>query len=138
MNQIIITGRLTAEPELKNTASGVEVCNITVAVDRSHQKKDADKVSDFFSCTAWRHEAAYVCNYAHKGDRVLVKGEMQSRKYEDKDGNNRIAWEIAVERVEIFGGRRSENAETTPTPSAQNATAETGGYEPIVNDDLPF
>lgn len=100
MNKIIVTGRLTKEPELRTTATGMEVCNFSVAVDR-RAKKGAEKESDFFDCVAWGKSGVFVSTYFGKGDGINIEGRMESRKWQDKDGKNRISWEIQAENVEF-------------------------------------
>lgn len=95
MNVICIVGRLTADPELKTTSSGKSVASFNVAVD--NQGKDSG--ATFFRCQAWEKTADFVTNYLSKGRLVSVTGRIQSRKFTDKDGNNREAWEVTAERV---------------------------------------
>lgn len=106
MNKIIISGRLTKDPELKSTGSGIEVCNFTVAVDR-RVGKDGEKKCDFIDCTAWRKTGVFVEKYFKKGDGINVVGRMESEKYTDKDGNNRTAWKVTVDEVEFHYGKKS-------------------------------
>lgn len=112
LNNIVIHGRLVRDPEMKTTNSGVSVCNLTVAVDRSYNKQGEEKQTDFFNCTCWRGLAEMVCKHFHKGKEILLTGEMQSRQYTDKDGNNRTAWEIHVNSVDFCGSKNDarENA----------------------------
>ena len=105
MNKIIITGRLTRDPELKTANSGTELCSFTVAVDRSRKNKAGEKVTDFFDCTAFGKGGVFVNTYFHKGDGINIEGRMESRKYVDKDGNNRTAWGVTVEQVEFPHGK---------------------------------
>ena len=93
MNSIKITGRLVADPELKRTQNDTPVCSFNVAVDRIYSK---EKEVDFFTVVCWRQTAEFVAKYFAKGRKILVEGEMQSRKYTDKEGNNRTAWEVRV------------------------------------------
>ena len=123
LNHITIHGRLTANPELKQTQSGVSVCNFTVAVDRSYSKGE-DKITDFFTVVCWRGLADMVSKYFSKGKEILVSGEMQSRKWQDNDGNNRISWEIMASGVD-FCGSKSENGaapNTTAVPASDFTT----------------
>lgn len=113
MNICIIKGRLTADPELKTTSSGVSVCSFSIAVDRSYKGKDGERQTDFFIVSAWRGTAEFVSKYFRKGEHILVVGEMQSRRYKDKDGNNRIAWELIANSVEFCGGKG--NNQSAPT-----------------------
>lgn len=131
LNTITIHGRLTADPELKHTQSGVSVCNIKVAVDRSYSNGE-DKITDFFTVVCWRGLADMVAKYFTKGKEILVSGEMQGRKWIDNDGNNRVSWEIQAHSVD-FCGSKGNNA-----PATENATV--ANFTAISDDDgpLPF
>lgn len=134
MNKIIIKGRLTRDPELRQTGSGVPVCNVTVAVDRAYSKED--KRTDFFDCVFWRQGAEFVGKYFAKGREILVEGEMQSRKYQDKEGNNRTVWEIGNAHAEFCGSKPDGGntyAQGAPAPSG-GGFAETGEED----GELPF
>ena len=104
MNIIAIKGRLVRDPEIRQTQSGVSVTNITVAVDRSYSA-GGEKQTDFFDCVFWRQGAEFVSKYFKKGKEIIVTGEMQSRKWQDKEGNNRISWEIQNAHAEFCGGK---------------------------------
>lgn len=117
VNHIIIHGRLTADPELKQTQSGVSVCNFTVAVDRSC-KNGEEKQTDFFTVVCWRGLADMVAKYFIKGKEILVSGEMQSRKWQDNDGNNRTSWEIMANGVDFCGSKSENGGNSAPTNSA--------------------
>ena len=128
MNKIVIKGRLTKDPELRQTQSGVPACNITVAVDRAYSKED--KQTDFFDCVFWRQGAEFIDKYFTKGQEILVDGEMQSRKYEDREGNKRTVWEIGNAHAE-FCGSKSDRAST-----GQNSPGE---FSEVDNDEeIPF
>ena len=116
MNIIAIKGRLVRDPECKKTQNGVTVCNITVAVDRAYSN-GGEKQTDFFDCVFWRQGAEFVSKYFSKGKEIIVQGEMQSRKWTDKEGNNRISWEIQNAHAEFCGGK----SDTVSTPSAEPA-----------------
>ena len=128
LNTITIHGRLTQDVELKQTQSGVSVCNFTVAVDRSYQKGE-DKITDFFTVVCWRGLADMVLKYFGKGKEIIVSGEMQSRKWQDNDGNNRVAWEIQANTVDFCGSKGNNQ------PTTENATR--GDLDAVV-EDLPF
>ena len=133
LNTITIHGRLTADPELKQTQSGVSVCSLTVAVDRSYTKPGEDKTSDFFTVKCWRGLADMVSKHFTKGKEILVNGEMQSHKWQDNDGNNRISWEILANSVDFCGSKEKTSATTENTAQAD--------FEPIEDnsdEDLPF
>lgn len=107
MNNVIISGRLTADPELKSTPNGVSVCTFIVAVDRATK----DDAADFPVVVAWRQTAEFVAKYLSKGRRIIVKGEIRTRNYEDKDGNKRKATEIQADRVEFADSQKQNNQE---------------------------
>ena len=132
LNTITIHGRLTAGPDLKQTQSGVSVCNFTVAVDRS-TSKSKDKITDFFTVVCWRGLADMVSKHFTKGKEILVTGEMQSRKWQDNDGNNRISWEIQANTIDFCGNKTSN--------TATNENLLQSNFEAIEDDsdeDLPF
>ena len=134
LNHITIHGRLTADPELKTTQSGVSVCNFTVAVDRSY-KNGEEKQTDFFTVVCWRGLADMVSKYFAKGKEILVSGEMQSRKWQDNEGNNRISWEIMANGVDFCSSKSDNGGNSAPTYQANNAPK----FEEIKDDDdLPF
>ena len=136
MNKIIIHGRLTRDPDLRKTNSGVDVCTISVAVDRDFVKEGEERQADFFDCTFWRGKASAVAKYFSKGREIVVCGSMQSRKYQDKDGNNRTAW--GIESCDFdFCGSKSENSGSA-APVTVVGTAE--DYQLLDGDDgaLPF
>ncbi len=107
MNMVAITGRLTADPELKTTPNGMSVCTFIVAVDRCSK----DDVADFPTVVAWRQTAEFVARYLAKGRRVAIKGEIRTRNYEDKDGNNRKATEIQADRVEFADSPKNSDSQ---------------------------
>lgn len=108
-NRIIIGGNLVRDPELRQTAQGVSVCSISIAV---HRIAKEDK-TDFFEVVCWRQGAEYIAKYGRKGDTVIVSGRMQSRDREDKQGNKRTSWEIAADEVTVVSSKQS-TAEPTP------------------------
>lgn len=108
LNRIIIMGRLTAAPELKTTQSGLIVVSFTVACERDFGS--GEKQTDFIDCTAWRGTAEFVSKYFRKGSMIVVSGRLQSRKWEDRDGNKRTNWEIQAESV-YFGESRRDDAQ---------------------------
>lgn len=133
MNIIAIKGRLVRDPEIRQTQSGVSVTNITVAVDRSYSA-GGEKQTDFFDCVFWRQGAEFVSKHFSKGKEIIVQGKMQSRKWQDKEGNNRISWEIQNAHAEFCGGKSDNGAvNTTVTNSNEN------DFSVIENsDDIPF
>lgn len=133
MNFIAIHGRLVRDPETRHTQSGVAVTTITVAVDRAYSG-DGEKQADFFDCVFWRQGAEFVSKYFSKGEEIIVQGEMQSRKWTDKDGNPRTSWEIQNCQAEFCGSAKASD-------NAQNITVQPAtGFVPIDEPDssLPF
>ena len=112
LNHIVVMGRLTRDPELRTTQSGVNVASFTVAVERDFGGRDgAERQTDFFDCAAWRQTGEFVSKYFQKGRMIVVSGRMQSRKYQDREGNNRTAWEIQADNVYFGDSKRdSDNA----------------------------
>lgn len=135
-------GRLCSEPELKVTPQGVHVCSFRIAVDRRFQQKGEEKKSDFFNIVAWRGTGEFVNQYFRKGRMILVEGELQTRQYADKNGNQATWYEVNAERVS-FTGEKSDNAapeESAPAQvPAQQAEAHAGDFSPATSDDdYPF
>lgn len=140
LNDITIMGRLTKPIEKKTTPSGVSVINNTVAVDRDRKNGD-EKLTDFIDCVFWRFNADFLEKYADKGRMVVVHGRLESRKWQDKDGNNRISWEIQADNVYLADSKRDGNAQTAPAGTAPTETAAAAGDFPVIDgesDDLPF
>lgn len=135
LNQVVEVGRITAEPELKNTSSGVANVNFTLAVERAYAKKGEERETDFIQCVAWRGNAEFLAKFAHKGDVVGVQGELHSRKYEDKDGKKRTAYEVVADEISIFNGRKGDSAHA---PAPQASTAPASIDVAADDDDLPF
>lgn len=131
LNHIIIHGRITADPELRQTPSGVSVCNFTVAVDRSYARGE-DRQTDFFNCVAWRGLADTISKFFPKGKEILLSGEMQSRRWEDDQGNKRISWELIADSFDFCGNKENKNN------ISSNETVSSDITETINDDDIPF
>ena len=134
MNSINITGRLTADPELKKTQSGVSVCSYTLAVKRPKVKD----VTDFINCVSWRQGAEYLTMYGRKGNMVAVAGVMTSRKWQDNNGNNRVTFEVIADTVELVGGNQEWQKQQQ---TATNGHTTQGGFmevDDMDGEDLPF
>ena len=146
LNHITIMGRLTRDPELRRTQSGVAVCSFSVAVDRDFQSREAsEKQTDFIDCVAWRQTAEFVSKYFSKGRMIVVDGTLQSRKWQDKAGQNRVSWEIIADNI-YFGDSRRDGASggdySAPVSGGAegySAPAASGGFAEIEEDgELPF
>lgn len=128
LNHIAIHGRLTRDPEMRRTGSGIAVVNFTVAVDRDVKGQDGNRETDFFDCVAWRATADFVGKYFHKGSQIIVAGKMQSRKWTDKDGKARTSWEVQADNI-YFCGSKQDNAQQGGGYSAPvYAAPDDGGY----------
>ena len=134
MNVITLMGRITADPELKTTNNGVSVTSFTLAVDRGYTPKGQEKQTDFINCVAWRNTAEFITKYFHKGSRMAVKGELQTRKYTANDGSNRTVYEVIVDGAFFCEGKSND------APSQQFAAAvQNNDFEEIMSDEeLPF
>ena len=142
INMVALMGRLTYEPELRQTTTGVSVLRFQVACDRNYQKSGAERQADFIDCVAWRQTAEFISRYFHKGSMIAVEGTIQTSNYTDKDGNNRKQVEVLANNVS-FCGSKAENGTTNPAfsqPAPSYASADNTDFEEIVDDDddLPF
>lgn len=134
LNVIVLTGRMTADPELKTTDSQTPVVSFSLAVQRNYKNKDNDQYpTDFINCVAWRNTAEFIAGYFKKGSMITVEGSLEGRKYTDKEGNTRTAYEVKVEHG-YFGDSGKKPEEAT------KATIEPAAFEPDFDsdDDLPF
>lgn len=138
-NKAILMGRLTRDPELKTTPSGVNVCTFSIAVDRRFQTKGEEKKTDFFNIVAWRQTGEFVSRYFKKGSMIMVEGELQTRQYTNKNGVNVTVTEVNAEQVSFTGEKVQGNAQDeTPTASAAESTSAANDYTSNSDDDYPF
>ncbi len=145
INCAVIMGRLTADPELRTTSTGVSVTSFCVAVDRSYVRPGEDRQADFINVTAWRQTADFVTRYFRKGSMIAVQGSIQTRSYEDKNGNKRTAVEIVADNVSFCGSRNSDGASQNRfevpaqnTPSYQSESTDSFSQISSNDDDLGF
>ena len=118
LNHITIMGRLTRDPEIRRTGSGIAVAGFTVAVDRDFSGKDGgEKETDFIDCVAWRQTGEFVSKYFTKGSMIVVSGRLQMRSWTDKDGNKRRTAEVVAENVYFGDSKRSGDAGNTSAPA---------------------
>lgn len=108
LNVVALVGRLVADPELKTTQSGNSVCTFRVAVDRSYVPQGEERQADFITVTAWRKTAEFVSKYFQKGSMISVQGRLETRQYQDKNGNNRTSTEVLASQVSFCGGKAAE------------------------------
>ena len=138
LNHITIMGRLTRDPELRRTGTGIAVASFTVAVDRDFSGRDGgEKETDFIDCVAWRQTGEFVSKYFTKGSMIVVSGRLQIRSWTDKDGNKRRTAEVVADNVYFGESRRSNEGNSSyggnayggnSSYSAPAAPAYGGGY----------
>lgn len=145
-------GRLTADPELKTTNSGISVVRFTVAVDRAFSKNNDERKADFIPVTCWRQTAEFVSRYFNKGSMIAVDGRIQTGSYQAKDGSTRYTTEIVADNVSFTGGRRESESsqdgsnqaysQAPSAPQAPEASYQSGSNSDFqdmpLDDDLPF
>lgn len=143
LNCAVIMGRLTADPELRQTPSGVSVTRFTVAVDRGYVKAGEERKADFINVVAWRQTAEFVSRYFQKGSMIAVQGSIQTGSYE-KDGVKRYTVEISADNVSFCGSKSETGTSGAPSTTASTAAPSfsNGGLDDFAamadDDDLPF
>jgi single-strand DNA-binding protein len=144
INRVVLVGRLTKDPELRRTAGDIPVVSFTLAINRPYAKSDQDQQADFINCTAWRRQAEIVHQYLAKGSLVGVEGRIQTRNYEDAQGQRRVYTDVLADSVQFLEPKGSqEKSASTQSPYDYQDTPSTSSYddEPIIDipdDDLPF
>ena len=139
LNHITIMGRLTRDPELRRTGSGVAVASFSVAVDRDFAGRESgERETDFIDCVAWRNTGEFVSKYFTKGSMIVVSGRLQIRSWTDKEGNKRRTAEVVADNVYFGEGKRSSDGQSngyTNSPAAP-----TSDFAMLDDDDaqLPF
>ena len=155
LNVVAIMGRLVADPELRTTQSGVNTCTFRIACDRNFARQGEQRQADFITIVAWRQQAEFVCKYFQKGSMIAIEGSLQTRQYQDKQGNNRTAVEVVANNISFAGAKAAEkpkprdfdeqtDAYTRGAHAAQNGAQgyPQGSADDFAviddNDDLPF
>ena len=151
LNKVILCGRLCAEPELKQTPSGVSVLSFSLAVNRRYQPKSSDgqqqaQQADFISVVAWRQTAEFIARYFHKGSALCVTGSLQTRTWQDQNGQKRYATEVVVDEAMFVDSKNESGAGQSYTPDAYATPsfsspvgADAPRFEELkADDDLPF
>ncbi len=149
LNKVVLAGRVTADIELKQTTSGISVVSFTIAVNRRFVSKSADaqgqQQADFINVTAWRTTAEFISKYFHKGSAICITGSIQTRKWQDQQGNNRYVTEVVADEA-MFVESKADGASGTYSPDAYSAPSFSSGtgdapkFEDVNTDDsfLPF
>ncbi len=140
MNKVVLIGRLTKDPELRTTGSGVPACNFSLAVNRNFKNKEGVIEADFFNVTVWRKQAENVNKYCSKGSQVCVEGRIQNRTYEAEDGTKRYVTDIIADRVEFLSSKNSSAGSSyiPDEPAQVDQDVATGGKETEITDGDPF
>lgn len=149
LNVVAIMGRLVADPELRTTGNGTNVCSFRIACDRNFAQKGQERQADFIDVVAWRQSAEFICKYFQKGSLIAVEGSLQSRQYQDKNGNKRTAVEVLANEINFAGGKKpggqpaDDGGEAPPKDYREPAPAYSQGSADDFavisdDDDLPF
>ena len=135
MNNVVLKGRLVADPELRQTQSGIAVVSFKIAVDK--YVKEGEKQADFIECNAWRGTAEFISKYFTKGQEILIRGAIHTKEWTDKNNVKHYTYEVTAENAEFCGSKASNSA-----PADNDASAEIGdlgSFEEILSDgDVPF
>ena len=139
-NTVILSGRITANPELKTTPNGVSVCSFTIANEVGFGD---NKKTSFIPVVAWRGAAEVVAKHFTKGNMIGIEGSVQTRKYQDKDGNNRTAFEVVANNVQFMGYKETQGNDNYSPSQTQNSSYGSNSdasefTEVDLGDDLPF
>lgn len=144
LNCVTLMGRLVADPELRTTTTGKSVCTFRIAVDRSYAKQGEQRQADFITIVAWESTANFVSRYFSKGSMIALQGSIQTRSYEDNNGNKRTAFEVLAREVSFCGGKNESGASApaVAAPAQAPAAYQNAGpsdFESLEDDeDLPF
>ena len=156
MNKVVLIGRLSRDPELRQTAGGIANCQFNLAVSKNFRNKDGVVEADFISIVAWRRTAEIIANYCKKGTQIAVEGRIQTRSYDAQDGTKRYITEVLADNIELLGSRSSNTGSNGFVDAPNNfdysdmpAVAETdipkedpfkdfGNEVSLSDDDLPF
>ncbi len=136
LNKVILMGRLTHEPELRRTANGIAVASFSVAVERNYAPSGEERATDFIDCVAWRSTGEFVSKYFTKGSMIVVEGSLQTRKWIDKDGNNRRAVEVLAESC--YFGESKQAADARQIAGSDPAEPVSDFTPPQSSEPLPY
>lgn len=138
-NKSILMGRICNDLELKSTQSGVSVLSFRLAVERAYQAQGEERKTDFFNIVAWRSTAEFISKYFSKGRMILVEGELQTRQYVDKNGNNQNVVELVVSSAS-FTGEKKEQAQQSVSPETYSSgqDVQSDFTKATTDDDYPF
>lgn len=130
MNKVILMGRLTRDPELRQTPNGVSVARFSIAVNRRFAGRDAQQTADFINCVAWRQTGEFICRYFQKGSMIAVVGSIQTSSWDDKDGKRQYSTEVVVDEA-YFTGSRTEAG--TQASGGNYGGGQSNAQQPVFN-----
>ena len=138
-NLVVLTGRLTSDPELKSTPNGTPVTTFSIAVNRNYRAGE-EQQTDFINIVAWRQRAEFITKYFKKGSMIGIEGSIQTRRYQDKNGNNRTAFEVVVNNAQFVESKRDGSSPAGNDEPAAFSNADVSDFAEIggMDDDLPF
>lgn len=140
INRVVLVGRPTRDIELKNLKSGTSLCSFTLAVERRFKNKNGEREADFISCIAWRKTAEVMSQYVKKGSLIGVDGRIQTRSYDNRDGQRVYVTEVVVENFSFLGGsaKDGQRNQNNQSSNKSNHTFDSNGTMDLADDDLPF
>ena len=136
-NLVVLTGRLTADPELKTTPNGISVTTFSIAVDRRYRSGE-ERQTDSINIVAWRQSAEFITKYFKKGNLIGIEGSIQTRRYQDKNGNNRTAFEVVANNVQFVESKRDSAPASEPASFSNADVNDFADLGDASDDDLPF
>lgn len=136
MNKAILVGRLTKDPEIKLTSNQTQFCQFTLAVDRRFKDANGQRQADFINCLAWKQTAEFIVKYFKKGNRIGVVGSIQTRSYDDNNGQKRFVTEVVIDEAEFVENNNKADENTTTAPAEDPVQTEAVGES--VSGELPF
>lgn len=136
LNIVALMGRLTADPELRHTTSGIASCSFSIAVDRSFVRAGEERKADFINIITWRQTAEFVCKYFHKGNMIAIDGSIQTRNYEDKTGAKRTAFEVVASNVHFAESKSNNNSNSANQDYSRPAAAQPAAFAIGSDDDF--
>lgn len=128
MNKVILIGRLTKDPDVRSTSNQTAYCNFTIAVDRRFKDNNGQRQADFINCIAWRQTATFIGQYFHKGSKMALTGSLQSRSYDDNQGQKRYVTEVVVDEVEFADSANSGASNRNGSTQAPASQAPRNNY----------
>ena len=138
INKVILGGRLTADPELKSTPSGVPVTSFSIAINRQYKSRDGEVQADFINVTAWRGTAEFITRYFRRASSICVVGSLQTRSWTDNQGVKRYATEVVADEVHFVDSKGEGQASAAPIPPGGAGTSGTPQFEDVPDGELPF